>query len=286
MGVLVKRESVLLTGQVRKMVVRLAEPVEYTLPVGQKGVSMAGLIGHVLRLEWTGSIGCVHCGRAIKKSFNQGYCYPCFRSLAQCDMCVVKPETCHYHDGTCREPEWGEQHCLVPHTVYLANSSGLKVGITRGVDPVARWIDQGASQGLRIRTVPTRLDAGRLEEALSAFVSDKTNWRKMLTAAPAPIDLAAERDRLLAALSAARPDFKLPGEPCPQADVVSLEYPVSAYTDKVMTHNLDKKPVLEAVLTGIKGQYLLFGSTVINMRKYAGYELIVSLESTNLGNTV
>ena len=273
----------LVQGVVRKMKVSPSKPVEYTLPLGEERVAMNPLIGTSLSLSWSGKIQCINCARAIKKSFNQGYCYPCFTSLAECDMCVVKPELCHYHKGTCRQPEWGEQNCFIPHTVYLANSSALKVGITRGVEPSTRWIDQGASQGLPIRTVPNRLEAGKLEVALSEFVGDKTNWRKMLKTQPEPLELSAERDRLYAELKSGHPDFEVTGEEPASQDAVALEYPVSAYPEKVVAHNFDKSPSLVAELTGIKGQYLIFGSTVLNVRKYAGYELTLSDENSTVG---
>ena len=263
-------------GSIRKMTVRNRNPVEYALPVGGETLPMNPLLGTTLQLEWTGDISCIHCGRAIKKSFNQGYCYPCFRRLAQCDTCVIKPELCHYDRGTCREPEWGESHCLIPHTVYLANSSDLKVGITRGLDATTRWIDQGAAQALAIRTVPRRLDAGMLEMALKDFVSDKTQWRRMLRGEPEPLDLTSERDRLLQLLRAARPDFVLPGYFPRDASVTSLSYPVVEYPGKVVSHNLDKNPRLEGTLQGIKGQYLILDTAVINVRKYAGYGLRVT----------
>jgi hypothetical protein len=105
--------------------------VQYELVVGDQRLALNPLIGKSLKFTYTGRIFCVNCNRSIKKGFNQGYCYPCFISLAECDMCIMKPETCHYDAGTCREPSWGQAFCLKPHTVYLANSSGIKVGITR-----------------------------------------------------------------------------------------------------------------------------------------------------------
>jgi hypothetical protein len=68
-------------------------------------------------------------------------------------MCILKPEQCHYEAGTCREPEWGLAQCFKPHYVYLANSSGIKVGITRESQIPIRWIDQGAVQALPIMKV-------------------------------------------------------------------------------------------------------------------------------------
>lgn len=263
-----------LQGRIEKMVVAAGEVVQYELPVGDERLGMNALVGQRVTIEWTGTIECIHCGRVTKKSFQQGYCFPCMKSLARCDQCVVKPELCHYDQGTCREPEWGEAHCLIPHTVYLANSSGLKVGITRGLDPTTRWIDQGASEALPVRIVPNRLSSGDLEVSMKGLVADKTNWRRMLEGAPEPVDLAAERDRLFAELAEARPDYEPPGEPA-EAEVTRFEYPVLAYPEKVVSHNLDKKPRLEGTLTGIKGQYLLLDTAVINMRKYAGYVLEV-----------
>ena len=115
-------------GHIEKMHTRLDNPVQYDLPLGDHKIALNPLIGQSIKLKFTGQIRCVHCSRTMKKSFNQGYCYPCFTALAQCDMCIMKPETCHYDKGTCREPEWGLKFCFQPHIVYLANSSGIKVG--------------------------------------------------------------------------------------------------------------------------------------------------------------
>jgi hypothetical protein len=263
------------TGAVRKLAVRGTDPVDYTLPVGDTPISLNPLLERKLQLVWTGEIRCIHCGRSTKKSFGQGHCYPCFTRLAQCDSCVFKPELCHYDRGTCREPEWGEAHCLIAHTVYLANSSGLKIGITRGLDATTRWIDQGAAEARAIRTVPSRLEAGILEVAFKDHVADKTNWRKMLRGEPEPVDLDAERDRLFDALAAARPGFTIPGDDPAESGITSIRYPVIAYPSKLSSHNLEKQPKVEGTLQGIKGQYLMLDTGVLNIRKYGGYVLRV-----------
>ena len=128
--------ELLATGAVRKMKTGLAGPVAYTMVLGEHEIPLNGYLGKQLQLEYQGVINCIHCGRKTAKSFNQGYCYPCFKRLAQCDTCIMSPEKCHYAAGTCREPEWGEQHCMIDHYVYLANTSGIKVGITRGAHPL------------------------------------------------------------------------------------------------------------------------------------------------------
>ena len=98
-------------GSLRKMATELADPVRYTVLAEQSGPCLNELLGKTLSIFFTGAIHCVACDRLTKKSFNQGYCYPCFRKLAACDSCIMSPEKCHYHLGTCREPEWGEANC-------------------------------------------------------------------------------------------------------------------------------------------------------------------------------
>jgi hypothetical protein len=262
-------------GPIAKMKSALEVPVRYTLPIGAESFPLNERIGQTLALRFDGEIRCIECDRSIKKSYQQGYCFPCFQRLACCDICIVKPELCHYAKGSCREPAWGETHCLIPHSVYLANTSGLKVGVTRGIDPTTRWIDQGAAEALVVRRVKDRLEAGRLEVLLAEFVADKTNWRRMLKGPPDSLALAAERKRLFATLDEKLAGDAIPGEPLPDAEQVSLEYPVSEYPSKVVSHNLDKLPLLEGTLMGVKGQYLIFDTAVINVRKYGGYCLEV-----------
>jgi hypothetical protein len=87
---------------------------------------------------------------------------------------------------------------LQPHVVYLANSSNVKVGVTRSVQIPTRWIDQGAHEAIPVVEVPNRYLAGITEVALKSHVSDKTNWRKMLTNDIKDLDLKTIRDDLLA----------------------------------------------------------------------------------------
>ncbi|MEC8916667.1 MAG: DUF2797 domain-containing protein, partial [Pseudomonadota bacterium] len=108
------------SGQLRKLDIRLPVengPADYTLRAGEQRVRLNAWLGQRIRLHHTGEIHCVECGRATRKSFGQGHCYPCFSSLAHCDLCMMRPETCHYFQGTCRDPAWGERHCFRPHTV-------------------------------------------------------------------------------------------------------------------------------------------------------------------------
>ena len=270
--------SKMTTGVIRKMVVEATEPVSYWLPMGEERLEVQSLLGSQISLEFTGQIYCIECGRKTTKSFNQGYCFPCLRSLAACDMCIVKPELCHYDQGTCREPAWGESHCMRPHVVYLANSSGLKVGITRASQVPTRWIDQGAVQALPLYEVDSRLQSGWLEVALKRYISDRTDWRAMLKGDPSQLDLLVERDRLLgeASVDLAQCQLKI-GSAAMRlvdgAEEARFKYPVLVYPEKIKAHNFDKKARVEGCLQGVKGQYMILDTGVLNIRKFAGYEV-------------
>lgn len=268
-------------GPVQKMRTQLAAAIQYRLPLGESEQPMNELLGSQIELRYLGAINCIHCARTTKTSFGQGYCYPCFTRLAQCDSCIMSPEKCHYAAGTCREPEWGETHCMIEHVVYLANTSGVKVGITRGTQVPTRWMDQGAVQALPVFAVQTRLQSGLVETVFKQHVADRTNWRAMLKGEDVRLDLKAERDQLVglcqAELSELQQRFGLQAiQLLEGAEVQELNYPVLEYPGKVVSHNLDKEPVVQGELRGIKGQYLILDSGVINMRKYGGYQLALS----------
>jgi hypothetical protein len=267
-------------GALSKMGTRLEQPVQYSLRLGEQDLDLNALLGQGVRLEYLGAIHCSHCGRKTKKSFSQGYCYPCFSKLAQCDTCIMSPERCHYAAGTCREPAWGEQFCMTEHVVYLANSSGAKVGITRATQVPTRWIDQGATQALPIMRVATRQQSGLVEDVLRSQVTDRTNWRAMLKGEAAPLDLAQLAGEIFEAcqdgITALQERFGLQAiQPLSDLAVVDIAYPVLAYPAKVASFDLEKTPVVEGTLQGIKGQYLIFDTGVINIRKFTAYQLAV-----------
>ncbi|NRA67959.1 MAG: DUF2797 domain-containing protein [Pseudobacteriovorax sp.] len=257
------------TLKIRKMPAQLKNgKVQYFLDT-DKSILLNEFLGAKLSFSFTGKINCIACDRSIKKTFNQGHCFPCFQSLASCDSCIVKPETCHFHKGTCREPDWGQEHCFQDHTIYLANSSGLKVGITRGINPNTRWIDQGATAGIIVGTVKDRLTAGKVEVSLKKQFADKTNWRKMLSSDPEEVDLVGERKKLLEDL----PDLVSKHLEPSASKVQKIKFPILQYPEKVKSHNFDKTPEVSGVLHGIKGQYVILDSGVLNLRKFSGYQV-------------
>ena len=274
--------ELLASGAVRKMRTRLEQPVQYTMLLGEHEVPVNQYLGRQLQLDYLGAINCIHCDRKTNKSFSQGYCYPCFKRLAQCDSCIVSPEKCHYAAGTCREPEWGEQHCMTDHFVYLANTSGLKVGITRGSQVPTRWMDQGASQAQPIFRVDSRLHSGLVEIAFKNHIADKTNWQAMLKGPAQQRDLETVRQELMSTcaddIHSLRQQYGLQAIMVLEGEPESrISYPVLEYPVKVKSFNLDKTPSVGGTLMGIKGQYLIFDTGVINMRKYGGYQLSLTL---------
>ena len=269
-------------GAVSKMQIALDAPAQYSFRLDDEQHALNQLIGQTLRLEVLGAINCTHCDRSIKKSFSQGYCWPCFTTLARCDSCMMSPEKCHFDAGTCREPEWAQDFCMTDHFVYLANSTGVKVGITRGTQLPTRWLDQGAIQAVPIFRVATRQQSGFVEDALRSQVGDRTNWRALLKGDVEPVDLLQIREQLMEScaesLDALQERFGLQAiQPITDVAVLDITYPVEAYPKKISSFNLDKNPIAEGTLIGIKGQYLMFDTGVINIRKYTAYQLSVSV---------
>lgn len=262
--------------------------VEYKFILDRSEIEVPFRLGQEIEIEWTGNIYCVSCGSKTPKSYSQGHCFKCFKTKASCDMCIMKPETCHYYLGTCREEEFARSVCFQPHVVYLANSSGLKVGITRIGQMPTRWLDQGATQALPIMKVGSRRLSGQLEIMFGSQIADKTDWRKLLKGEAEPVDLIATRDQLIEEfspkISTIREEFNQNLEFNETLELMEQErprefiYPVEQYPEKIKSHNLDKTPVIRGKLFGIKGQYLILDTGVINIRKYTGYELIIRTE--------
>ncbi len=272
--------SLLAKGTLSKMKASLENTLQYRLPVGDQEVDLTPYLGKSISLKHTGNIFCSSCGKKTKKSYSQGHCFVCMRKLASCDMCIMKPETCHYEQGTCREPQWGEDNCMVDHFVYLSNTSSLKVGITRHTQIPTRWIDQGATQGLPILKVKTRHISGLIEIELAKHIADKTNWRTLLKQDGQPIELQQRAAELLPLVADKIAEIKAKyGEDAITVlneNMTQLNYPVEAYPTKIVSHNFDKEPLVTGTLQGIKGQYLIFDTGVINIRKFTSYEVEVS----------
>ena len=229
-------------------------------------------LGHEIEIEFDGNIFCAGCGSGIKKTYGDGYCYPCFSSLARTDSCIIKPHTCHFAKGTCREPEWGNSHCMIEHVVYLALTSGPKVGVTGANRVLERWGDQGAVSAIVLARTPDRLTAGLIEAALANHMPDRTNWRKLITCDPDPIDLLELKSRVTDLVSK-----KLRQYLTEETKIVKINYPIHRYPDKARSIRLDKHKLVSGRLEGIKGQYLLIDQSALNVRRHSGYQVSIQL---------
>ena len=226
-------------------------------------------------MEFTGVINDIATGEQIKKSYQNGYSYKSMMSLARCDICMVRPERCHFHQGTCREPEWGKKHCFIPHIVYLSITGQVKVGITRITNTPGRWIDQGASLALPLLKVRDRLTSGMIEKEIAQEYRDKTNWKEMLAfnMREDENNLLELRERIFYDYSDLLDDLDAVDM---EEEIIKIDYPVLEIPKVMKSLSFDNSPVIEGKLLGIKGQYLLFEQGVLGIRKHQGYFLEIS----------
>ncbi len=265
------------TGILRKMRSEFPDSgkeVRYYLPLEEEEIYLNELIGNTIKITFQHEIRCLYCGRLIKKTYAQGYCYPCFISLPETDACILRPELCQAHLGISRDMEWSKEHCLQDHFVYLAATSGLKVGVTRKTQVPTRWIDQGACRAIRVAKTPHRHLAGEIEVLLKNYFADKTNWRQMLKGeSHGDIDLLGEKARATSFIAEKFHPFLSQND-----EITYIHYPVLKYPGKIKAVTLDKQDLIQARLTGIKGQYLLFeDGGVLNIRKHGGYVINLSV---------
>lgn len=255
------------SGVLTKMRTEFGSPINYYLELGEKEIFMNDLLNRPIKIEFKG-FQCVNCGKK-RKIFRMGHCYNCFYEMPQTADWVIKPELSKAHLGIeDRDLEYEKEVQLQPHIVYLALSSNIKVGVTRKTQVPTRWIDQGATSALEIVEAPNRYLAGIAEVALKGFVADKTNWRKMLKNEIDEEDLFEFRNKLSQHIPAEVQPYFL----ADKNDKWELDFPVHQYPDKIKSLNLEKTPLFEEKLVGIKGQYLLFeDSTVFNVRGNEGF---------------
>ncbi len=247
-------------------------PIHYYLDMDTDFIQVNQLLGKKISLQFE-QYQCMGC-RKDKKLFRQGYCYDCYYKLPQAGDWIMQPELSKAHLGIAdRDLAYEKEVQLKPHIVYLANSSNVKVGVTRKTQVPTRWIDQGAHEALEILEVPNRYLAGVAEVALKKHVSDKTNWRKMLTNEVEEVSLTSWRDKLKVFLPKEVQDYFIGN-----GQEVHLDYPVLKYPKRIKSLNLEKTPFYEGMVTGIKGQYLLFkDGTVFNIRNHEGFVVSLSV---------
>ncbi len=263
------------TGNIRKMKTELGEEVQYELPLldvlePSETVSMNQFIGQEVSISFESAIHCTATGKKIRKSYGDGLSYDAFMNSPLASPSIIRPELSRIHEGIAlRDKAWEEKHHLAPHVVYLSLTSEVKVGVTSARNVPYRWIDQGANAAILLAETPYRQLAGLIEVALKDYRADKTNWRKMLKNEHPQVDLLDEKDELIEYL-----DEDLQQFISDKDEVTLINYPVMEFPVKVTSMKLDKVPLIQKKLVGIKGQYLIFEEgKVMNMRSHSGYKI-------------
>ncbi|WP_036151991.1 DUF2797 domain-containing protein [Maribacter forsetii] len=253
-------------GVLRKMQTEIGSPIQYYMLFESDFLNVNQVLDKTLKIEFI-KHQCLNCGND-RPIYRQGFCRTCFFEIPSAGDWIMRPELSKAHlDQEDRDLAYEKKVQLQPHIVYLANSSNVKVGVTRKGQIPTRWIDQGAHEAIEIVEVPNRYLAGVTEVALKDHVGDKTNWRTMLTNTVVDENLQEWRDKLKQYI----PEEALPYFLDANAET-ELEFPVLQYPTKVKSLNLTKTPTFEGKLKGIKGQYLIFeDNTVFNVRGSEGY---------------
>lgn len=253
-------------GVLKKMQTEIGSPIQYYLVFESDFLNINQILNKELSINFL-KHQCLNCGND-RPIFRQGFCKSCFFEIPSAGDWIMRPELSTAHlDQEDRNLDYEKRVQLQPHIVYLANSSNVKVGVTRKTQVPTRWIDQGAHEAIEIVEVPNRYLAGITEVALKDHVGDKTNWRKMLTNNVDDENLVDWRNKLKKYIPEETRQYFIENNA-----ETNMQFPVLQYPEKVKSLNLDNTPNYKGVLKGIKGQYLIFeDNTVFNVRSNEGY---------------
>ena len=260
-------------GVLQKMLTEIGPPVQYYLVLKNNFISLNQVLNKTLELSFI-KYECLNC-HLDKPIYRQGFCKKCFYEIPQAADWIMRPELSTAHlDKEDRDLAYEKKMQLQPHVVYLANSSSVKVGVTRKSQIPTRWIDQGAHEAIEIVEVPNRYLAGITEVALKEHISDKTNWRKMVTDDIEDADPVEEKKKLAEYIPKEVKEYFLENN----VNETNIEFPVLKFPKKIKSLNLKKTPNYRGVLKGIKGQYLIFeDGTVFNVRSNEGYYVNITI---------
>ncbi|NNC50307.1 MAG: DUF2797 domain-containing protein [Flaviramulus sp.] len=252
-------------GVLTKMETEFLYPIQYYLVFESDFINMNQLLDKSITLQFV-KYQCLNCG-LDKPIYRQGFCRNCFFEIPQAADWIMRPELSTAHlDKEDRDLVYEKKVQLQPHIVYLANSSNVKVGVTRKSQVPTRWIDQGAHEAIEIVEVPNRYLAGITEVALKNYVGDKTNWRTMLKNEIVDENLVDWRNRLKQFIPNEAKDYFIENN-----TETNIDFPVHQYPEKPKSLNILKSQKYTGKLVGIKGQYLIFDdNTVFNIRANEG----------------
>ena len=233
-------------------------------------------VGKKMKWNYEGVVHCVVTGIEMERAFRMGMSKDAFFNSPISCPSIINPELSTIHTGKAlRDKEFEELYHNVPHVVYISRTDKLKVGVTGHGREQYRWNDQGAVEGIVVCITPYRQLAGEIEVYLKNHFNDKTFWKNMLK------DVERNPDELL---DMKEECFKLLSpwyEPFFHDDdtVSKIDYPITVMPDKITSFKLEKVPVGEGVLAGIKGQYLIFeDGRAINVRSHEGCRITLEIE--------
>lgn len=260
-----------ISGLLTKMIAENNTPIQYYLNLNNELIKVNDLLGKKIKIGFN-QYQCLGCNHN-KEIYAMGYCKNCFFTSPYTGRWIVNPELSVAHLGKAdRDLEVEIEAQLQLHIVYLANSGGIKVGVTRKSQLPTRWIDQGAEYAIKLAETENRYEAGIIEVALKKHIPDKTNYRKMLKENVPFEDLLYIKDKALEFI----PE-ELQYSIVEDNQITHLEYPIYTYPTKIKTLNLKKNPQFEGTLIGIKGQYLIFDNDIVfNVRSHEGF--VIDLE--------
>ena len=258
-------------GVLKKMQTENSDEIQYYLDMKFDFLNMNQLLDKIIEISFV-TYECLNC-HLDRQIYRQGFCKSCFFETPNAGDWIMSPELSKAHlDIEDRDLAYEKKVQLQPHIVYLANSSNVKVGVTRKQQVPTRWIDQGAHEAIEIVEVPNRYLAGITEVALKDHVADKTNWRKMLKNDIEDANLVEWREKLKSFIPDEAKEYFIENN-----SETNLNFPVKKYPEKPKSLNLIKTPKFTGKLVGIKGQYLIFeDETVFNVRANEG--LVVKVE--------
>ena len=258
-------------GVLKKMITENDGEVKYYLGMENDFIFFNSLFDKNITIEFDG-YSCLNCDSS-DEIYRQGNCKKCFFELPSTAEWIIRPELSKAHlDLEDRDLEYEKQVQLQPHVLYLAYTSGVKVGVTRKSQVPTRWIDQGAIEAIEIAELPNRYLAGICEIELKKYFKDKTNWRTMLTTNKSNIDLLSKKNECYSILPEEAKNYFLS-----KSKTLKINYPILNGIITPKSLNIKKMKTFSGKLIGIKGQYLIFeDSTVFNVRSNEG--LVVNIK--------
>ncbi len=258
--------------QIQKMIAEYATPIQYYWKLENDLLMMNQLIGKTFHFHHTG-YKCFNCDED-REILAMGYCYVCFNKVPQTQMSILKPELSKAHlEEEERDLEWEKEFQLQPHILYLTNTGIVKVGVTRKTQIPTRWIDQGATEAIKVLETENRYQAGIAEVALAQHISDKTNYKKMLSNQIEKIDLAAYKHKLFDYLPEETQKYFVEND-----DSTTLNYPIEKFPEKIIAVTFKNHKEFSGKLLGIKGQYLIFeDGKAFNVKNHEGFTTTIEI---------